>query len=410
MILKGTSPLVEEAAQHVFDTFRDQLPADLVFHDFHHTYETAKAAKRLAKGMELSEEDTELVMLSAFMHDMGYIKTYEGHEQESVKMAREFLQSRDYPEDRIKIIEACILSTSMPQSPKTPLEEIVCDADLSNLAQPNQEERGELLRAEWENRGIRKMSDDEWLEEEFQFLSQHRYHTTWASINWGPDKKANVLRLRKSINRRKEKDQELEKKLEVKKKDFKLKQTKAKLPDRGIETMFRTASRTHINLSAIADNKANIMLSINALIISVIISGLASKLDSNPTLLMPTMILLAVCIISIIFATLSTRPKITKGKFTKEDIEQRRTNLLFFGNFFNMELKDYMWGMNEMMKDKDFLYGSLTRDLYFLGVVLAKKYRFLNITYTVFMWGLIISVLAFAITFIFNPGSGGVTP
>jgi hypothetical protein len=163
--------------------------------------------------------------------------------------------------------------------------------------------------------------------------------------------------------------------------------------------MFRTAARNHINLSSIADNKANIMLSINALIISVVISGLAPKLDTNPTLLIPTSILLAVCILSIIFATLSTRPKITKGKFDREDIAHKRSNLLFFGNFYNMKLEDYEWGMTEMMKDRDFLYGSLTRDLYFLGVVLARKYYFLRLTYTVFMWGLIVAVLAFGLTF-----------
>ena len=64
-----------------------------------------------------------------------------------------------------------------------------------------------------------------------------------------------------------------------------------------------------------------------------------------------------------------------------------------------MKLDDFEWAMQEMMKDKEYLYGSLTKDLYFLGLVLNRKYNLLRLTYTVFIVGLVISVLAFAISF-----------
>ncbi|NJK83712.1 MAG: hypothetical protein HC912_07725 [Saprospiraceae bacterium] len=163
--------------------------------------------------------------------------------------------------------------------------------------------------------------------------------------------------------------------------------------------MYRTTYMTHINLSSIADNKANIMLSINAIITSIVVSTLVPKFIDNPRLIIPTLLLLSVCLVSIIFATLSTRPKVTEGKFTREDIEQRHANLLFFGNFYNMTLADYQWGMKEMIKDNDFLYSSMTKDLYYLGKVLAKKYKFLSICYNIFMYGIILVVIVFAITF-----------
>ena len=153
--------------------------------------------------------------------------------------------------------------------------------------------------------------------------------------------------------------------------------------------------------SSIADNKANIMLSINAIIVSITLSSLVPRFEDNPTLILPTIILLVVCLLTIVFATLSTRPKITEGKFTREDIENKRSNLLFFGNFYNMKLDDYHWGILEMIKDEDFLYSSMTRDLYFLGVVLAKKYQYLSYCYGIFMYGLIIAVLAFAFAFLY---------
>mgnify|MGYP000704351297 CR=1 FL=1 len=169
---------------------------------------------------------------------------------------------------------------------------------------------------------------------------------------------------------------------------------------RGVETMYRTAYRTHVNLSSIADNKANIMLSINAIIISISISTLVPSFETNEKLQIPTIVLLVVCLGSIIFATLSTRPKITEGTVTREDIINRKSNLLFFGNFYNMNLKDFDWGMMEMIKDSDFLYSTMTRDLYFLGIVLAKKYKYLRYCYSIFMYGLIISVIVFAVAFL----------
>lgn len=173
--------------------------------------------------------------------------------------------------------------------------------------------------------------------------------------------------------------------------------SKSIIPERGIETMFRVIAQNHMELSGMADNKANIMISINALIISVVLSTLVSKLDDHGYLVTPTVVLLAVCLLTIILATIATRPKITTGTFTPEDIRERRANLLFFGNFFNMKLKDYQEGMMSMMRDRDYLYGSLISDTYYLGLVLARKYRYLRIAYTVFMYGLIIAVLAFGI-------------
>jgi hypothetical protein len=168
--------------------------------------------------------------------------------------------------------------------------------------------------------------------------------------------------------------------------------------------MFRTVPTHHLNLSSIADQKANIMLSSNAMIISLVFGLLISKLDSNPHLMLPTFLLLAVCLTAIVFAILSTRPKVTSGTFTREDITKKKVNLLFFGNFHSVPFEDFSWGMREMMNDRDYLYGSMIQDLYNLGKVLERKYRYLRICYTVFMYGLIASVIAFLISFLNTPG------
>lgn len=172
-------------------------------------------------------------------------------------------------------------------------------------------------------------------------------------------------------------------------------------PERGIETMFRVTLNNHTRLSEIADSKANILLSVNAIIISIALSTLIPKLDapSNAHLIMPTLVMLLFSVASIIFAIMSTSTKVTRGVFTPEDVAQKKVNLLFFGNFYKMPIESYLKAVNEVMKDRDYLYDSMIKDLYYLGLVLNRKYKLLRITYTVFMIGIIVSVATFVWAF-----------
>ena len=108
--------------------------------------------------------------------------------------------------------------------------------------------------------------------------------------------------------------------------------------------------------------------------------------------------------LAIIFSILATRPTVTSGTFTKEDIADKKTNLLFFGNFHKMGYPDYDWAMTELLADKNYLYSSMIKDTYFLGIVLAKKYRYLRIAYNIFMFGLILAMIAFTFAFLM-PGA-----
>ena len=178
---------------------------------------------------------------------------------------------------------------------------------------------------------------------------------------------------------------------------------------KGIQTMLRLTSENHMRLSEMADNKANILISVNAIIISVILSVLIRKIEVDKHLAVPTFIFLATGLTTIVLSILATRPKITKGRFTREDILNRKTNLLFFGNFFNTELEEYKWGMTTMMKDPNYLYGTLVDDIYYLGKVLGRKYKLVRIAYSVFMIGIIISAFAFIIAITFNRSAPSTT-
>ena len=146
-----------------------------------------------------------------------------------------------------------------------------------------------------------------------------------------------------------------------------------------------------------ADNKAHILITVNSIILSAIISLVLRRLEENGFLAIPSFILLAISVASMTFSILATRPNIPAGTFTQQDIDDKKVNLLFFGNFYKMDLQQYTAGMLKVMDDSNFLYGTLIKDVYSQGVVLGKKYRLLHIAYNIFMFGLIIAVIAFCI-------------
>lgn len=174
---------------------------------------------------------------------------------------------------------------------------------------------------------------------------------------------------------------------------------------RGIETLFRTQYRVNMDLSALADTKSNIMISINGIIISIILASISPKIDANPWLLIPTVILLIGCLSSMIYAVLAARPRVSSEPITLEEVRKSKANILFFGNFARMTEDDYLEGMTELMRNTDLVYHNLMRDTYGLGKVLIKKYRLLRVAYTVFMFALVAGVLSFVYVLIKYQGT-----
>lgn len=170
--------------------------------------------------------------------------------------------------------------------------------------------------------------------------------------------------------------------------------------NRGIETMFRSAYRVQMNLTGLADNKANMMVSINGIIISIIIASVAPKLDSNPWLLVPTILFLLGTLVSIIFAIQAARPRLYSQIIDLEDLRHSKGNILFFGNFSKIQESEFVEGMSSLVQDKTALYESMIRDIYGLGKVLCKKFALLQVAYISFMITLILGVTSFIGIFI----------
>ena len=392
--------LIADAENFVTHFLNDNLDSNFVYHNLAHTQRVVEKTKELIEESALPEEEKQQLILAAWFHDTGFTKTIKNHEKESVKIATEFLNSNNVSKENITAISKIIMATEMSHEPKTELEGLIRDADSAHLSSKNYNSYAALLRKEWELTLDKKFTKAQWIDENIKFLTNHNFYSAQAASKWEDRKGKNLANLIQSQN----KTLEGTEKLKQKKAELKFKKEKRDLPDRGIETMFRVALKNHITLSDIADTKANILLSVNAIIISVALSNLLPKLDnpSNAYLIYPTLIFLLFTVICIVLSVMATRPNVTKGKFTKEDVANQKVNLLFFGNFHQMSLGDFEWAMEEMMQDKVYLYGSLTKDLYFLGLVLNRKYNLLRVTYNVFMVGIVVSVLAFGISFMLS--------
>ncbi len=382
------SDLIPAVSAYATELLSENLDSRYLYHNLRHTQRVVQSTKELAEHYELKGEKLEQLMLAAWLHDTGYTRSNANHEEYSCSIAREYLKSQGAPSGLTDTVCKLIMATERYHQPEDLLEEIIRDADASHFSRPSYRETAELLREELSSLDVADYTDTEWREVNIQMMrTEHRYYTDYAIEHWQPGKDENVRRLLKD----KEKRDKMAKKEKLKAK------FKSESPERGIQTMYRVSMRNHLKLSDIADTKANILLSVNAIIISLVIANLIPKLDnpSNDYLIIPTIIFLIFSILSMSLSILATRPNITGGEFTKEDVAQKKVNLLFFGNFHQMKLKDYEWAMRELIKDKEYVYNTLTKDLYFLGKVVNRKYKLLRWTYTIFLAGMIFSVIAF---------------
>ncbi|MEM0998049.1 MAG: Pycsar system effector family protein [Bacteroidota bacterium] len=391
-----TATILTHVEDHVRAAFRKKASDQHLYHNLDHTIGVVEAVRLIGAGSGLPAEEQAIAEMAAWFHDLGFVDDGRGHEANSAQLAESFLQSHNYSESGIAQVRSLIMATKMPTNPQSLAEKVICDADMSHLGSKSFQEISHLLRIEMELVHGNIQTDAEWYRAQIGFMTRHQFYTDFAATSYRKRKKKNIVAVTDQLKAAEAEAATAKLKADQKEAKARLKEIK---PDRGIETMFRLTSRNHMELSNMADNKANIMISINAIIISIIVSALVPKLDKNTFLIVPTFVLLMTSLLTIIFATMSTRPKVSGGTFTEEDLQQRRVNLLFFGNFYRMEFEDFHNAMQEMMEDRSFLYGTMVKDIYTLGKVLSRKYKLVRTAYNVFMMGLVLSVISFGMAF-----------
>lgn len=303
--------LIEKVKSFVIELLSNQLPFENYYHNLTHTKSVVETAILLAKKDNCTEEEAILVQIAAWFHDVGYIEIDEGHEEVSKKIAANFLEENGFNNEDLKIILQLIDVTKINSIPTTSLEKIIKDADCGHVISEDFLKVSEKLRIELNCKKECNINEIKWLKETQSFLEKAQFYTEYAKENWQTLKEINQYKVQQKIDKLILKSKE--------KKNIKV--------GRGVETLFRVQLKNHIELSSIADTKANILLSVNAIIISVTLSSLIPKLDSpsNMFLVTPTLILTIFSVASIVLSVLSTRPKISNVKVTQEMIKNKQT-------------------------------------------------------------------------------------
>ena len=386
--------IVEAARQYVLQYFNEKAGNELLYHNYQRAAKLVDLVDTI--GTDADTETKEVVKVAAWFQSVGCVDDYKNYENKSVIHARTFLSGRSYPDSKINRVLNAILNSRIGGTPMNPVEEILSDAITAYECTTGFFEKNPLKRLEEELISGQRAETADWEQGLLNGLLEAKFYTPYAKVNFEPTLAQNILTQKKVAEKGRAKafqnaEDDEENQLR------KYQNIEKKTPRSGIQSFFRSSYRSHIHLSMIADNKANIMISVNAILISLLISVLTYQdlATLSPQILLPVVTFLVTGLTSLVFAILAVRPKVTQLNSAQTSKEDIRKNIIFFGNFVHLELEEYEEAMDAVFRDGELMYGNMTRDLYFLGKVLDKKYKYLTNSYNIFMVGFVATVLIF---------------
>jgi len=405
---------LHEVELYVTKVITEEYSEKLVFHDIEHTHRVVSGVKTISAEEGISQDDREIILIAAWFNNLGLRKldTWDKINEPlafmkqcstcSSEEARAFLSSISYPQDKIDRVLDVMLDATPGQTPSTHLGKVLVDGLTMEWTSKKAKKRLHTRYQEFLLLDVISDSKKGYFEAILGYLREHTYHTNYGKNVLTPKKLSLIHKIekeRKELTRQEE--HLLSKELgiaevEVKKLKKNLEKASGR-DDRGIQTMFRTTSRNHYTLYQMVDRKANILISVNAIILSLIVGRILGQMQTLCIHSTPVVVLMLSSLISVTFAVLAILPSKTHGQFSEEQIRAKQGNLLFFGNYHNMSFKDYNWGMLQMLSDSDYLYTSMIRDLYYFGQQLHTKYMKIRIALMAFIIGIILTVAAFLV-------------
>jgi len=372
--------------------------ARLVLYDDRLAFFLEQKVNDFAHSEQSSTENLFIAQLAALFYPIGFRMDIRTPKIAIWKLAKSFLLKHSVPVNQINEVETALIQ-AYSQAPQTVPAQLLCDALIGLHFDDEIHQWASLKQLENE---LTKGQDDRLTEAQIklQKLLNIRFSTNAGRLHWQKALGQELLLQKKKVEKLLRGGVLKDKEVATSSSSFD--NLEGGSPVRATQTFFRAVYRNHINLSAIADNKANIMISVNSILISVLITFLSYRniAETQPMILLPVVIFLVVGLSSLVFAVLSARPKITSSP--EINSSNKAINLAFFGSFVHIPIDDYEQAMNEAFQDSHLLYANMVRDLYHLGKVLDKKYRYLCISYNIFMMGLVVTVGLFLFTLFAN--------
>ena len=184
----------EKLQAFVIEKLSKELSSSLTYHNLAHTLSVMKVCKEHIMDSNIGEKDATLLLTAAALHDIGFLWVYRKHEERGVEFAENELPKWGFSKAEIETICNLILATKVPQSPKTILEKILCDADLNYLGTDSFIEIGKSLYQEFLTYGI-VQNEEEWNQLQISFLKGHKFRTEKAIKLRDPIKQVHLAKL-----------------------------------------------------------------------------------------------------------------------------------------------------------------------------------------------------------------------
>ncbi len=392
--------LENKAKDYVIELFAGKEHDLLLFHSLSHTEQTVEWAKEISTKENISTQQQQVIILAAWFLHTGYLYDFKRHRKHSLQMATDFLKQEKSTDEFILQV-TCTIDSVLKNRRHAKIEaKILSDAstfflasnDFLLRAKHNRQERNYFVKPKINKRSFWQNTQN--------YMKEQRFCSTTGYRLFIDGKKKNEARIsallaeelkaelpkdnRKIIEEIRQEVDKLGRKV-----DKKIVSTK------DYDSLYRITARNQIVISGLADNKANILITINTLIISAVISFVLLQIYNFEYLIIPVILTIMFSLASTVFSVLATRPQIRPGVFSMDDFMKKKVNLLFYGNFYKMDYVDYENAMREMLKDPEMLFSVLTNDQFTLGKMLGEKFKLINIAITIFLIGITVSSISF---------------
>jgi Family of unknown function (DUF5706) len=355
----------------------------------------ATEAEHIAASLELRGMDNENAIVASWFRYAGVVDLGSGYTEGMKAILEAYFKESEYPDTHREIVENAIIKVANNDYAETLVEETVSDAVNSQLADYNFSQNLISIREEFNRQNSEDRPELVYLQYFKSLFIKTRYYTSYAAEKYSRLKQKNFEFLENRISKL---DEDKNKKEKTKSKA----DEPVLLSNKETEDLFKIAFRNYNHLISVADSKASLLMRVNSIIISIIIAFLIGKAGKSLTAIWPAIILMTVCMITIFFAILASRPQ---NNSILEDKKSHSYQRFYFGSFdmvdssfLNASWEDYLKQLTELFSmPKENVYLEVYKESYNVRKVLAKKFNYLSIAYWVFLVGILISVIAFVI-------------
>lgn len=392
---KQEPSLIKTARDYIYSFFEGHGEG-FVYHNYSYISENIKAFREIAKAEDVGKQEYEMAQLAVAFKDVG-LPMSDNRDLDNQSIIDRFLGKANLSAEQLDSFNYFLGFLKSKQTPKNKLEQVLRDSIDIHLAHPDALEWINLLRIEREKLYNKTYNDIKWMEICKRYYLTHSFFTRYAKTRYGVQRNKNFYEIERLLYRMKS---DLEKQNRAIAQDF----SEGRLTFRETEDLFKIAFRNYVDLVSVADSKAGLMIQVNSILATVVIAFSFRYLERHPVFIIPTALILVVALGTIFFAILASRPQEEVQKAT--GIKDK--DAFFFGSFDRIDddfrhtqwddFKDSM--QNIVNGTKEDVYRQVSQETFMVRKVLAQKFRYISIAYKVFMYGLIISTIAFLATYL----------